>query len=85
MELWGMFHYLILYSSVLLKNHLFTAVLDLPAARGLSLVVESGVWASHWVASLVGSTGSVVLKRVGCSWTRDRTCVPCIGRTILYP
>ena len=29
-ELWGMFHYLILCSSVLLKKFLFTAVLDLP-------------------------------------------------------
>ena len=48
-----------------------------------------GVWAQQlW---LVGSraraqqlwhTGLVALWLVGSSWTRDRTCVPCIGRQI---
>ena len=29
-------------------------------------------------------TGLVVLRHVGSAWTRARTCVPCIGRRILY-
>ena len=27
--------------------------------------------------------GLAALQHVGSSWTRDRTCVPCIGRRIL--
>ena len=40
------------------------------------------------VASLVAElwcTGLVAPQHVGSSWTRDQTCVPCIGRRILNP
>ena len=33
--------------------------------------------------TLVAVCGLSCLDRVGTSWTRDRTCVPCIGRWIL--
>ena len=54
--------------------------------QGLLFTVVS-LFAEH---RLQGSQASVVLARrlsssthVGSSWTRDRTCVPCIGRQIL--
>ena len=31
------------------------------------------------------SAGLVALQHVESSWTRDRTCVPCIGRQVLIP
>ena len=34
------------------------------------------------VCSIVWYTGLVVLRHMESSWTRDRTCVPCIGRRI---
>ena len=33
--------------------------------------------------SSCGARGSVALQHVGTSWTRDQTCVPCIGRQIV--
>ena len=69
------------------------------AVRGLLIVLASlcggaralGVWASVVVARGLSSCGSRALWRtglvapwhVGSSWTRDRTCVPCIDRRIL--
>ena len=46
-----------------------------------SLVAEPGLQ-SVW-ASVVVAHGNVTLKHEGISWTRDQTCVPCIGRRIL--
>ena len=37
-----------------------------------------GPWAQQW-----WHTVFVAPPHVGSSWTRDRTCVPCIGRRIL--
>ena len=34
-------------------------------------------------AGVPGYTGSVALRPVGSSWTRDGTCVPCISRWVL--
>ena len=34
-------------------------------------------------ASVVVAHGHVTLRHEGSSWTRDQTCVPCIGRRIL--
>ena len=53
-----------------------------------------GAWASHchgfssYRAQLLGTWVSVVVMywlnwHVGSFWTRDQTCVPCIGRQIL--
>ena len=57
-----------------------------------SLVVEhrfQGTQASVVVAPGFYSTdstvvGLVALRHVGSSWLRDRTCISCIGRWILY-
>ena len=55
------------------------------------LLSSCGAWAPHccgfsccrtWAQSL-WLTGLVALRPVWSSWTRDRTCVPCIGRQIL--
>ena len=60
-ELWGMFHYLILCSSVLLKKFLFTAVLDLPCCSwpfpscGERCVGFSLGGFSCWVHRLLGA------------------------------
>ena len=37
-----------------------------------------GAW-----AQLLRCINLVALRHVGSSWTRDQTCVPCIGRQIL--
>ena len=49
-----------------------------------------GTWAQQlWLtgtraqAQQLWHTGLVSLRHVGSSWTRDQTCVPCIGRGIL--
>ena len=70
------------------------------AVRGLliavaSLVVEHRLQArslqqlwhvgSRAQAQQLWCTGLVALRHVGSSQTRDRTCVPCIGRQILNP
>ena len=64
------------------------------AAHGLALVAAREGFSLWWLL-LVWSTGSrawaQLLWRVGlvapqhveCSWTRDRTLVPCLGRQIL--
>ena len=58
---------------------------SLVAVHGLLIVVASlvvepglqGVWAQYlWHAGLVA------LHYVESSWTRDQTCVPCVGRQI---
>ena len=36
------------------------------------------------MGSVLWPTGVVAQWRVGSSWTRDRTCVTCIGSQILY-
>ena len=68
------------------------------AVRGLlipvaSLVAEHGLQARRlqqlWLADSRAQAqqlwrmGLVALRHVGSSWTRARTCVPCIGRRIL--
>ena len=57
-EVWGVCQYLALHSPVPLKIAYVWLCWASPAARGLS-PVGGGVGASHWVASPVGSTGSV--------------------------
>ena len=55
-----------------------------------SLAVEPRPWGAHmlqqlWLTgSTAGCMGLVALQHVGYSQTRDRTCVPCIGRWILH-
>ena len=73
----------------------FGCIGSLLLLRGLSLVAASGGYSSLWCSGfslrwilLLRSTGSrragaVAPRHVGSSWTRDRTCVPCIGRRIL--
>ena len=43
-----------------------------------------GVWALGTWASVVVAHRWVSSRPVGSSWIRDRTCVSCIGRWILY-
>ena len=69
--------------------YLFLAVLSLHCFVGFSLVAACGLLVG--VASLVGKHSSVVWHTdsaapwpVGSSRIRDQTCVPCIGRRILY-
>ena len=52
-------------------------------ARGLQYLQHVG---SIVVAPGLSSTGStvVVQRHVGSFWIRDRTCISCIGRWILY-
>ena len=47
---------------------------------GLLLLRTMG---SRGLAQLLWRMGLVALWPVGSSWTRDRTCVPCVGRRIL--
>ena len=68
--------------------------LSLVAARGATL--GCGAWASHChgfsccrvralgtQAQWLHCTGLVARRHVQSSWTRNRTCIPCIGRWIL--
>ena len=45
------------------------------------VVLAPGLWST---GSIVVGTGLVAPQHVGSSWTRDQTCVPCIGRRITY-
>ena len=63
-----------------LNHWLLIAVASLVARQGLQ-----GAWAqqSQQVGSAVAAHGLLAMRQVESSWTRDPTCVPCIGRWTL--
>ena len=78
----------------LLKFYLFLVVLGLCCCMQATLQFQYTGFPLRWLLQLrsMGSTawvqqswhtGLVASSHVGSSWTRDCTCVPCIGRWIL--
>ena len=49
-----------------------------------SLVVETSAQSTASVVKVHVVKGSVALRYVGSSWTRDQSHVPCTGRWILH-
>ena len=61
--------------------YLFALHWGLAAERGLPPVWWAGLSPQ---GLLLWLTGSVALRHVGSSWTRDQTLVSCIGRRIFF-
>ena len=51
-----------------------------PLGAAASLALQ---WTPGRAGSVVVATGLVAPQHAESSWTRDQTCVPCIGRLIL--
>ena len=86
-----------IYLYVLAIVGLHCCTLAFSSCREWGLLFSCGTQASHcsgfsccggqtlgMLASVVVAYGLVALQHVGYSQTRDGTCVPCIGRQILY-